>query len=750
MSKYNYSQNSLSSGQLSDKMKGRYDLDQYRSGLDVAKNALGYKQGGSYRRPGSAHVLDFSSVLVRRSGIRVDLFKPQCAIPYGDDFVLVGNGNSIALIKLSDGTIEDSALRDYTTEDLESYFLDVREQVASGNFALRQISLDNCKDYTQVGDLLFITLEDYFPLVLRPEFFTSPATGNTMLTFVLQYAIDPLIDTKTFLQPFDGLPANTNDLPKHVIQQPYNATNVQKNRKVELLSDSSIRFTGFFPFGQEDALGTQVKIHVIKGDNSGLETVVVRLRSVSSFTANTITYSCNLVGSSRTTTPETDNFQLGAWNPVEGYPCAVTSYQQRLLYSQGDRLFGSQLGDLSHFMLDRLFQDVNQTDDISGAAYFGVPAETDPFDYRLSSSDPSPIRWLLGGDGVEAGTASLEYFGNFSRTEVSVNSQGSIGSSQVRPSKMGKYTVYIDSSGFNIYGYRRGDSSLNIYQSDQLDLFSENLYDSEKFVRMAYQNTTSTGWFLTDQGNVVSLTMHEDVGVRHASTHCFENEENVVCDLFVAGDFSYFIIEKDGRVHLERVGQEFRKSALFPTNEGGALAVSVPYFLDNSIYQKITPSTTVSNLDHLEGLDVGVLGDGVPYTATVTGGQITLPNAVEEVVVGVPYKSTWCILPIEAGGVLGTSVGSPQKNNEVWVCVYRSAGGQIAVNEDGDLSESLADDTNPEKLGEDSPRSLETKNIRVTGFGSCADNEQRFCITTSDPLPFNILSIVSRGQTYDT
>ena len=52
MAKSNFLQNSFVSGELSEIIKGRTDLDQYYKGLETAENVVTIPQGGVKRRPG--------------------------------------------------------------------------------------------------------------------------------------------------------------------------------------------------------------------------------------------------------------------------------------------------------------------------------------------------------------------------------------------------------------------------------------------------------------------------------------------------------------------------------------------------------------------------------------------------------------------------------------------------------------------------------------------------------------------------
>lgn len=60
-----------------------------------------------------------------------------------------------------------------------------------------------------------------------------------------------------------------------------------------------------------------------------------------------------------------------------------------------------------------------------------------------------------------------------------------------------------------------------------------------------------------------------------------------------------------------------------------------------------TPTTTLSGLDHLEGEEVSILGDGNVFPRqTVVDGALTLPNAVTRVIVGLPFSCQGKTLPL--------------------------------------------------------------------------------------------------------
>lgn len=67
-------------------------------------------------------------------------------------------------------------------------------------------------------------------------------------------------------------------------------------------------------------------------------------------------------------------------------------------------------------------------------------------------------------------------------------------------------------------------------------------------------------------------------------------------------------------------------------------------------------ATTISGLDHLEGLTVSTCVDGgYGGTAVVTAGSITLSAAASKAIIGLGYRGTIETLNIDSGGVLGSA-----------------------------------------------------------------------------------------------
>lgn len=84
--------------------------------------------------------------------------------------------------------------------------------------------------------------------------------------------------------------------------------------------------------------------------------------------------------------------------------------------------------------------------------------------------------------------------------------------------------------------------------------------------------------------------------------------------------------------------------------------LGVPFPVDAGEWSLVTPTTTVPNLDHLEGMSVAILADGsVVENQVVTSGQITLDQAASIVTVGLPFTCQAQTMYLEHTDQTGTA-----------------------------------------------------------------------------------------------
>lgn len=94
-----------------------------------------------------------------------------------------------------------------------------------------------------------------------------------------------------------------------------------------------------------------------------------------------------------------------------------------------------------------------------------------------------------------------------------------------------------------------------------------------------------------------------------------------------------------------------------------------------------TPVTSVSGLNHLEGMSVTGLADGAVIPATtVINGSITLPIAASQIVAGLPFQAQLQTLPPEVPGQ-PTIQGKRKKASAVTLRMEKSRGVKIGANQ---------------------------------------------------------------------
>ena len=165
------------------------------------------------------------------------------------------------------------------------------------------------------------------------------------------------------------------------------------------------------------------------------------------------------------------------------------------------------------------------------------------------------------------------------------------------------------------------------------------------------------------------------------------------------------------------------------------------FFVDSGITKTGSAFTLVDELDHLEGEEVQILGDGaVQAPKTVSGGEITLDQAVDKVHVGLQYISVMETLPIEGGNPLGTSQGHLKRIKNVSLRLDRSIGFSL-----GDVYGNLDQYYfGPSVMNE--PLILFTGDTEPMPFTGSYDRQSRLKIMQDAPLPFNLLAIMYQAK----
>lgn len=175
-------------------------------------------------------------------------------------------------------------------------------------------------------------------------------------------------------------------------------------------------------------------------------------------------------------------------------------------------------------------------------------------------------------------------------------------------------------------------------------------------------------------------------------------------------------------------------------------AVADGWFLDSALSYSGSATTTLSGLGHLEGQTVGILADGsVHPDKTVSGGSVTLDREVTAAVVGLKYSTYGETQRFIGGGKIGTDQGKLQRIGRVVLRLHNTLGCKVGTgqNPTGDQLESLRFRTPTNVMGESPPLFSGDKEIPIPGGWS---RTPTIYFIQDQPLPLTVLSIMPYAE----
>ena len=200
-------------------------------------------------------------------------------------------------------------------------------------------------------------------------------------------------------------------------------------------------------------------------------------------------------------------------------------------------------------------------------------------------------------------------------------------------------------------------------------------------------------------------------------------------------DEAYFVVKRviSGieRRYIERLNLRFIGNDIAPENA---------YFVDSGLSYDGVPADEFSGLAHLEGETVSILADGnVVNDLVVTSGAVTIPFEASKVHIGLPYTCTIESLDYELRTEGSPTIHDKERNvNSVVIKLDNTRALNIGPTEDDLEEQSFRTD---EDAGDPTKLFSGDKEIPLNpGDG----NEAVVMIQNTDPLPIDILSIISK------
>lgn len=414
----------------------------------------------------------------------------------------------------------------------------------------------------------------------------------------------------------------------------------------------------------------------------------------------------------------TSKFRFGQWGKGLGYPRVCTFYQDRFILASSNQypnyIWFSRTGDYSNFGVEKVGGTI--TDD---------SAITLPVINRKMYD----IRHLIPANDLLILTSGNEWIIDGSKTITPTNcnlrTQTQRGASECEPQYIGNRCVYVQARGCVVRDLGYSYESDN-YTGADLTLFVKHLTKYRNFITSAYaQDPDSIVYYVTDDGNIDCLTYIPEQKV-YAWSHFTTKGKYKYAESVAEGeqDSLYVIVERDFKSGTVMCIERFEPMYNADNNN---------VYMDCYIRQTSTENISTITVPHLIGEDVQIVVNGrerpikeVPPTAI-----INIDCKAQSVAVGINYTTRLRIPSIEMQIQDGTLQGRQLTMSRLSMNILNSFGGKIGRNFNHMDDISLP----PLKLYSGDKVCILPK------FDGVYSTDASVCILHEKPYPFNLLSV---------
>lgn len=426
------------------------------------------------------------------------------------------------------------------------------------------------------------------------------------------------------------------------------------------------------------------------------------------------------------------DWSFGAWSVTNGYPYAVTFFQDRLCFGgckdAPQRVWMSVTGDYENFEVEKeagaVIDDSAISIDLLSQQCYAIVHMAAANDMIILTEGNT---WTISGSEI------------VTPSTISPRNQESYGVNWVTPIKIGSRFVYVQRRGRTVrdVGYTYDTDS---YVGIDLTLLAKHLVRNIQIVDGAYaQDPDSCIYYVTNDGKMLCFTYMPEQKVYAWSHFVTDGKYESVCA--VASDREELTMVIVNRT-IGGVTKRYIEYFMWDTHSESQMDYGM---LDSFVFAENVNSAEITGLGHLEGKVVKVLADGYLYEDKeykVTNGKITLPEEVETAIVGLPYKMILEQTNFDVGNTEnGTIQGRKKRIVSAILRLNKSYGGSIGP--DADHQNKIIYDPERLELGENILYSGD-KEI-TTAIGGFNDHG-RIYIIQDDPYPFHVSAIIRKVE----
>lgn len=467
----------------------------------------------------------------------------------------------------------------------------------------------------------------------------------------------------------------------------------------------------------------------------GVTVGVVRLTAYSSSTS----VSAEVIAGLGNTTATAD-WEEGEWSAYRGFPSAVEYHDGRLWWGWKDRVYGS---------VSDAYESYDDT----------IEGDSGPIVRSATRGGADTIYWLLSSQRLIGGTAQQEFSIRSSSfdepltpTAFTARPPSTLGGANVQAVSVDGRAVFVHRNGRRVYGLafsvEAGD-----YTPLDLSRLKPQMYSSN-VVEMTVQRQPDTRiWCVLADGTAAVLTYAPDDEVAAWTQVTTTGLIKSICVL--PGDVEdevWAVVRRTKVVSgTPTIAYYHEKMALQSEARGGIYNKT----MDSHIVYTGGSTSTITGLTHLVGMDVVVWGrlavDSPGGTGsaviidtsatTVNGsGQITVPQAVTEAVVGLAYAGQFKSAKLAYGAQGGTAISYPKRVDHLALLMKDVAWKGVRIGRDFSHLMGLTTSYNGTALG--ASEVVATYDQQAAGFPGRWDADARVCFKISSPYCATFLGMV--------
>jgi hypothetical protein len=755
----------FTAGELSPNMYGRTDIEKYYNGCMTMENFLVLPQGGAYRRPGSryvasvktasaftrlvpfifsttqAYILEFGNLYMRvyydggqvQSGSTVYEVVTPYTTAQLPDLKFAQSADTLYIVHPSHEPrqLTRTAHTTWTLDtfdwengpfmkdnDDDSHTLTVTSYGGSTGLYGEDVTLNaNFNAFTadDVGRWIKIEYADEGSSIMHGYQDPSGAgvlpdtTRDVDGEFELTYFFDDKLDSYIFLEySVDG----------GATWQIYESLS-DINRSTRITTTGELRsedYNNVTPKIRFNAYKDTYRFYFEVRKKRELRTAYLKITDYTSAT----TVKAKVYRRMSQLGVPINNWALGAWGTVPGWPSVVTFHQGRLVFagttSEPSRVWMSVSDDYPNF-------DAGEGDE-----------DADAISLTPIASEVNNVMWMASKGNLLIGTAGDEWVfdgANITPTNPPhARRETNFGSAKWQAVIANGYVVFVQ-DGEKIVRQVQYDYDSDTYLAIDLTAMSDHI-TGDGISYLAYlKSPWSTIWTCRDDGELIGLTYvpehkvfawhRHDLGGDVESVACIPGEIWVVVKRTINGATVRYI---------ERI---------LPWD--GTLNNSV--FMDCAAEYSGTATATITGLSYLEGETVGIISNG-KYVGTkvVSSGSITLDATTTHAWVGLPYTSTLKTINIEHANPPGTSQGAKRRIVHAIARLVNTVGGKVGFDASDADDIEYDDEGNPNV----STPELFTGDTNPVLITTSSGRPQYLTLVQDEPYPFSVSAVVLRME----